>query len=238
MQDVLFIITARSGSKGIPNKNIKKLFGIPLLAIRGMSALSLTHKDNVWLSTDSKAYAQIGEEYGITVPFLRPDYLAGDTVPSSDVILHTMAHAVALGRQYKFIALLEPTSPFVYNEYLKKAIDALRNNMDASAIVATKKVESSSVFVQPKSKYLDVLAKNLNALKGIRRQDAQEEITPSGGFYISKWDTFLTHKTFYTDKTLSFMLPDECSLEIDSPIQFKWAEFLVQEKIVHINKII
>ncbi|MGB3947105.1 MAG: acylneuraminate cytidylyltransferase family protein [Bacteroidia bacterium] len=236
--DILFLIAARSGSKGVPNKNIRKLFGIPLLALRGLSALTITNKDNVWVSTDSEQYAAIAMEYGITVPFIRPDFLAADTSSSIDVVLHAIEHARKMGRKYNIIVLLEPTSPFIYKEHLSAAINTLRKEPDASAIVATKRVETATVFIQPETKFLNVLSKNISNLSKLRRQDFGNEVTPSGGFYISRWNDFIENKTFYTEKTLSYIVSEECSLEIDSPLQFKWAEFLVQEKIVDLSKII
>lgn len=238
MEDTLFLITARSGSKGVPHKNIKKLFGIPLLGIRGLSALQLSSPENVWLSTDSHEYAEIGRKYGIHIPFLRPEDLASDKATSSDVVLHAMQYASNMGRTYRYIALLEPTSPFVYTEHLCEAIQNLKDNKNADAIVATKKMETSSIFVQPDDQYLTVLAENLSQQKNIRRQDFRSEITPSGGFYISKWDNFLKNKTFYTAKTLSYKLPEECSLEIDSELQFAWATFLIERDLINKNKII
>jgi len=238
MEDVLFLIPARSGSKGVQDKNIKELFGIPLLAIRGLSALKLTAAEHIWLSTDSEHYAEIGRKYNITVPFIRPSNLADDTSTSADVVLHAMNFADQQGYAYKMVALLEPTSPFVYSAYLQEAIAELSANKDASAIVATKEVEVASTFIQPQSKYLDVLAENLRKAKTMRRQDFKNEITPAGGFYIAKWDHFLTHKTFYTDNTLSYLLPTENALEIDHMIQFHWAEYMVEKAIIDIKKII
>lgn len=238
MEDILFLIPARSGSKGVKDKNIRELFGIPLLAIRGMSALSFTAKEHVWLTTDSKEYAEIGSKYGLTVPFIRPETLASDHASSVDVILHAMEFAQSMGKSYKMIALLEPTSPFVYKEYLLDAIQQLQSDHNAAAIVATKKVETASIFVQPSTRYLATLAKNLMDAKAIRRQDFEMEITPSGGFYIAEWEHFLAHKTFYTEKTLSYLLPEQCALEIDNTIQFRWAEYLVEKEIVDFTKII
>lgn len=237
MVDVLFLIPARSGSKGVPNKNIRKLFNIPLLAIRGLTALKLTTCENVWLSTDSILYSQIAQQFGVTVPFMRPAYLSEDTASSADVVLHAMEYAEKIGKDYKYIALLEPTSPFVYEEDLKNAIEMLRNEENSSAIVAAKVVETNSIFIQKQTKYLDVLAENLKNREGLRRQDFISEVTPAGGFYISKWDEFKKYKTFYSSSTLSYILPEESSLEIDSIIQFHWAEFMVESNIIDKNKI-
>lgn len=238
MEDVLFLITARSGSKGFKNKNIKKLFGIPLIGIRGLSALKLTSSEHVWLSTDSSKYASIGEKYNIYIPFIRPNELASDFASSADVVIHAMNYAERIGKKYKYIALLEPTSPLVYTDFLKDAILKLKSDQTSTAIVATKKVEVSSIFTQKNNQFLTELADKLQNISKLRRQDFEDEITPAGGFYISKWDDYLKNKTFYTSRTLSYNLPEECSIEIDNEIQYKWADFLVKKKFVDINKII
>lgn len=237
MEDVLFLITARSGSKGILNKNIKQLGGKPLLAYRIQTALKLTDKKNVWLSTDSEEYAQIGKQYGATVPFIRPEQLAKDDASSIDVVLHAMQYAESKGYKYSKIALLEPTSPFVYFEYIKKAIQKLNQTPKANAIVATKKTEVNTFFIQEDKAYLDVFSNRINDEKALRRQDFKDEITPSGGFYIANWNAFKCSKSFYTEKTLSFVLPEVCALEIDYPEQFLWAEFLIDKKIINVDRI-
>lgn len=237
MNDVLFLIAARSGSKGVPNKNIKKLGEKPLLAYRIQSALKLTEKKNIWLSTDSERYAQIGEQYGATIPFIRPEELAKDDASSIDVVLHAMQYAESKGHKYSKIALLEPTSPFVYSEYIKKAIEQLNKTSKANAIVATKKTEVNTFFIQENKEYLDVFSNKINNNNTLRRQDFKEEITPSGGFYIADWSSFKNNRNFYTKSTLSFVLPEICTLEIDYPIQFLWAEFLIEKKIVDLSKI-
>ena len=238
MDNVLFLITARSGSKGVKDKNIKEIFDIPLLAIRGLSALKLTSNENIWLSTDSKKYAEIGEKYNLSVPFLRPKELANDKCSSNDVVLHAMRFAKKLGKKFDFIALLEPTSPFVYYEDLKMAIEQLEKDTYAAAIIATKIVETSTVFVQKNTSYLSQLATNIDNLTSHRRQDVELEITPSGGFYISRWNDFLEKPTFYKQNTLSYILPDESCLEIDSEIQLEWAYFLAEKKIAQKDKIL
>ena len=237
LTDVLFLIVARSGSKGVPNKNIKNLNTLPLLAYRIKSANAISNVEHIWLSTDSQDYCDIALQYHVTIPFLRPISLSDDHSSSIDVVLHAMNHAKILGLKYNFIALLEPTSPFVYAHDLYKAIQQLRNSEEAKAIIATKIVETKSMFIQPESKYLDFLALKLESLKSTRRQDITSEITPSGGFYISKWNDFLKENTFYTEKSLSYILPEESSLEIDNPLQFAFADFLIEKQIIEPHKI-
>ena len=236
-QKILWLITARSGSKGIPNKNIKELLDLPLLAYKIKTALSISQSDNVWISTDSIEYANIAKVFGAHVPFLRPNELASDNASSMDVVLHAMEFAENIGKQYDYIGLLEPTSPFVYFNDLENAVIKLDKHDYAQAIVAVKESRPNTFFIQEESEFLDVFSKRLEDSKSLGRQFFKKEITPSGGFYISKWDAFKENKSFYTDKTLAFLLPEESTLEIDEIIDFDWAEFLVKYNKVDLKKI-
>jgi CMP-N,N'-diacetyllegionaminic acid synthase len=228
---VLWLITARSGSKSIPDKNIKVLGKQPLISYRIQSALSTKIDGDVWVSTDSEKYAEIAKEYGAEIPFLRPDYLSTDDASSMDVVLHAMEYASSLGKKYYFIGLLEPTSPFIQSSDLDKAIVLLSANESASAIVATKESRPNRIFIQKEDEYLSVLADNLKLYKKLGRQLFGKEITPSGGFYISKWDAFLESKSFYTKTTLSYLVDDISGLEIDEPLDWQFAEFIIRKHV-------
>jgi len=236
-EHILWLITARSGSKGISNKNIRKLNNIPLIAYRIKTALMLSSSENVWISTDSIDYAKIASEYGATVPFIRPVELASDNASSMDVVLHAMKFSENLGKKYDFIGLLEPTSPFVYFEDLKSAVNKLSNNEKADAIVAVKESRPNTIFIQEESEFLDEIYIKMKNTGSFARHNFKKEITPSGGFYISKWGAFLENKTFYTPKTLPYLLPDESTLEIDEVIDFDWAEFLTKTNKIDFKKL-
>lgn len=226
---VLWLITARSGSKSIPDKNIKILGEHPLISYRIQSAINTRVEGNVWVSTDSEKYAQIAKEYGAEIPFIRPDDLATDDASSIDVVLHAMDHASSLNKNYDFIGLLEPTSPFIQSSDLDKAIELLDINENASAIVATKESRPNRIFIQKEDDYLSELADNLKLYKKLGRQSFGKEITPSGGFYISKWADFLKNKSFYTTTTLSYLVDDISGLEIDEPLDWQFAEFIINK---------
>lgn len=205
---------------------------MPLLAYRIKNATAFAAGEDVWISTDSREYADIAEKYGAHVPFLRPEELSGDLAKSVDVVLHAMAWAEKQGRTYEAIGLLEPTSPFVPSRELSAAATELLSDQMADAMVAVRQVRPSTFYVQEEGPYLDVLAKNIRQAGVLRRQDEKREITPSGGFYIAKWDRFKTEKTFYTEKTRSWLLEDQHSLEIDEPMDWLWAQFLWEKKVV------
>lgn len=234
---ILWVIAARSGSKSIPNKNIKLLGGYHLIGYRIKSAIKTKFTKDVWVSTDSVLYAEISKNYGATIPFIRPKFLATDDASSVDVILHAMDFAEKNNLKYNYIGLLEPTSPFVDSQILNEAIVLLESNHNASAIIATRESKPNSIFVQKDSEFLDLLSQNLKSISIMGRQSFDKEVTPSGGFYISKWNDFINNKTFYSEKTLNFLVDDLSGLEIDEPIDWHFAEFIVEKKIFDLKKI-
>lgn len=231
MKKILWLITARSGSKSIPDKNIKLLGDHPLISYRIKSAIKTQTLGDVWVSTDSEKYAEISKQYGAEVPFIRPSDLATDEASSIDVVVHAMNHASELNKKYDYIGLLEPTSPFIQSSDLDNALDLLINNKFASAIVATKESRPNRIFIQKEDEYLSELADNLTFFKKLGRQSFNKEITPSGGFYISKWKDFLECKSFYTKKTLSYLVDDIAGLEIDEPLDWQFAEFIIKNYV-------
>ena len=230
-KEILWLVAARSGSKSIPNKNIKLLGDHPLLSFRIKSVLKSKFKHDLWISTDSKDYALIAKNYGADAPFLRPDELSNDNSSSIDVVLHAMNHAKNKGKEYDFIGLLEPTSPFIKTEDLDAALNLLQNDENATGIVAVKESRPNKIFIQKKSKYLTELSLNLDNLKKLTRQSFDKEITPSGGFYISRWDSFISYKSFYNKKTLAYEVDEISGIEIDEPIDWDFAEFIFKNKL-------
>ena len=170
---ILWLVAARSSSKSIPDKNIKLLGGLPLLAYRIKSVLSFAAKEDIWISTDSEHYAEIAKAYGATVPFIRPKALASDTAASVDVVLHAMDHADSLGKKYTGIGLLEPTSPFVSAANIEEAVNILCSEPEAENIVAVRHVrygkgstscrEKTGLFENP---LFFMRLKNLIVLRG------------------------------------------------------------------------
>jgi CMP-N,N'-diacetyllegionaminic acid synthase len=231
---VLWLITARAGSKGIPDKNIKLLGGIPLLAYRIKSALAISNSEDVIVSTDSEKYACISKSFGASVPFLRPSELALDTSKSEGAVSHAIDWAESQGRRYDAIGLLQPTSPFIKASHLLEAANNLfTKDSEAESIVSVRDVKPSSFLVQQDDRYLSVIAERISGLTTARRQDFPKEITPSGGIFIAKWEVYKEKRTFYTDKTLSYSLPDVYGIDIDEPLDFLWAEFLIEKNIVN-----
>ena len=118
----LVIIPARSGSRGIPGKNIKLLGDKPLIQYSIDAAIKVFNKEDILVSTDSKEIKVIAENCGLNVPFLRPDELATDFTSSQDVILHAIDYTQQCGQNYDTVVLLQPTSPFRNAQHIEEAI--------------------------------------------------------------------------------------------------------------------
>jgi CMP-N,N'-diacetyllegionaminic acid synthase len=227
---ILWLIPARSGSKSIPNKNITLLDGIPLLAHRINTAIKSNYPEEIWISTDSEEYALVAKKYGAAAYFLRPKELALDDSSSVDVVLHAMKYANENLFSFDLIGLLEPTSPFITKNHLNEAIEKLVKNSNADSIIAVKESRPNTIFIQEDTLYLKELARKINGLNKIGRQKFKKQITPSGGFYISRWNSFLKNKSFYTHKTISMLVDEISGLEIDEPIDFEFANFIISKK--------
>jgi N-acylneuraminate cytidylyltransferase len=118
---VVALIPARSGSKRVPDKNIRQLAGHPVIAYSIAAAIQSGIFAAVIVSTDSERYAAIARHYGAEVPFLRPDEIAGDHSPDIEWVEYTLKRLAAEGRSYDCFSILRPTSPFRLPETIQRA---------------------------------------------------------------------------------------------------------------------
>ena len=123
----LGVITARSGSKGIRDKNIRNLDGKPLIAYTIESARNSIYIDEVMVSTDSENYADISRKFGASVPFLRSEKNSTDTAKSVDVLLEVLDEYKKVGQEFDNVVLLQPTSPLRTYKSINSAFDRARN---------------------------------------------------------------------------------------------------------------
>ena len=132
---IISIITARSGSKGLRDKNIKRLKGLPLLAHTVLAAKKSKKIDRVILSTDSELYGKIGKRYGAEVPFLRPKRLATSKAHHPDVVNHAVNFIEKKENIFfDFFIIFQPTSPFRNSKHIDNAISKFLNENNTSLI--------------------------------------------------------------------------------------------------------
>lgn len=224
---VLAIIPARGNSKGIPGKNIKLLGGKPLILWTIEAAKESKFIDRIIVSTDSEEIAGVAREYGAEVPFMRPSKLASDEASGADVILHALRWFEKNNINYNFFILLQPTSPLRNSEHIDRALDELIKKPEAQALVSVKIAEESPYWM----KEIDGQGFLKNLLSETKqypnRQDLPKVYILNGAIYISKWDIFLEDKSFFKRKCLPYIMDEKSSLDLDTPLDWKLAEVLL-----------
>jgi CMP-N,N'-diacetyllegionaminic acid synthase len=219
---VLALIPARSGSKGVPDKNTRLLAGRTLLEYAAAAAVASGVIDRVVLSTDSDRIAAEGRRVGVEVPFVRPADLAHDDTPMFPVIEHALDALEKDGWLADIIVLLQPTSPLRRPEHIRDAVWELRDS-GADSVVTV--VEVPRHFSPDYVMRVDGgrLESFLPEGKGVtRRQDARSAFARDGTVYAFWHRTVRERHNIYGDDCRPLVLPAEDVITIDSPSD--WAE--------------
>jgi CMP-N,N'-diacetyllegionaminic acid synthase len=231
--DVLGLITARGGSKGIPRKNMAILAGKPLIAWTIEAALHSHKLGRVIVSTDDPEIAQVSREWGAEVPFMRPPELAQDDSPHIAVVLHTV-HWVASqqGTVPDYVMLLQPTSPLRSSVDIDAVIGlALEKNADSIVSVClTREHPYLSKTVTPDGRLLDLVPKPKGYLQ---RQDLPPVYSLNGAIYLARCDTLLERETFYTGRTFAYIMPPERSLDVDTYWDLYLVDLILKDALRH-----
>lgn len=220
---VLALVPARQGSKGLPGKNIRQLGGKPLLAWPIAAARGSRYVDRVVISTDSPEFAVLAVEAGAEAPFLRPAVLAGDTASSVDVILHAIDFLEASGERFEYVVLLEPTSPLTESSDIDRALEMLfaQRTVADSIVGITAHVSAHPAFAVSRASSGLIsphASPDFGALP--RRQDIAPLYALDGSLYASSVASIRERRSFYHDRTLSYVTPRWKSFEVDDLLDF------------------
>ena len=220
------IIPARSGSKGLKDKNIKLLSGKPLIAYSIESALESGLFDEVMVSTDSEQYAQIAREYGAKVPFLRSEKTASDTASTKDCIIEVLEMYCKMGASFDRIMILQPTSPLRRVEDIKQA-DKIYRDKGAKSVIGVCEVDHSPLWcnVLPENGSLDGF---INRGNGNRRQELDKYYRINGAIYLHDTKYYVENDYFYDETAFAYVMERKYSVDIDNEIDFKLAEFMME----------
>ena len=222
---ILGIITARGGSKGLPRKNLKPLCGKPLIAWTIEQALASKYLDKVIVSTEDEEIAEISKQFGAEVPFMRPKELATDEAKSVDVALHSINFLESIGEHFNIIVLLQPTSPLRTPEDIDKAIESFSENSCESLVSVCEAPHSLFWSFDIKGGYLEPFLGKEYLNK--RRQDLPKLYLPNGAIYISTKDSIEKNRGFFPDNTHPYLMSPEQSIDVDTELEFKNAEYLL-----------
>lgn len=229
---ILAIIPARGGSKGVPRKNIKDLNGKPLIAYSIDVAKESKYIDRIVVSTEDEEIAEVSKKFGAEVPYLRPLKLAKDDSPTVDCIIN-MVTWLKENENYipDYVCLLQCTSPLRESKDIDGTIEkAIGENVDGAISVCEAEVNPywTNIFDDDKLKYFIEEGKKIT-----RRQDLPKVYSMNGAVYVMKTDVLLDKKTFETDNITGYVMSSENSIDIDTNLDFKFAELLMKERENH-----
>ncbi|MCC8421892.1 cytidylyltransferase domain-containing protein, partial [Photorhabdus thracensis] len=216
MQKKIAIIPARSGSKGLRNKNILMLLDKPLIAYTIEAAINSAIFDRVIVSTDSYEYKDIAEKYGAEV-IIRSEELSSDTATTYMVIEDVLSKI----NDFDYFVLLQPTSPFRNDTHIKEAINFFENNQKANFLVSVKESEKSSDLIKPIDN--DLSLKFFESDYSNYRRQNRKEYTPNGAIFIANKSNYLEKKQFFGKDSFAYIMSKKDSVDIDDKLDFEFA---------------
>lgn len=229
MFQTFIIIPARSGSKGIIDKNIKLLGGRPLLQWT-TDAINIAQPENALaiLSTDSAHYAEIGQRLGVKTPFLRPAECAGDRASALQVIEHALDwFQNAYGYLPEQTMWLQPTSPFRSPTIIQQALTMMIEHQ-VDAVIGCKEIHRDlTTLFHCEDGFLSALENSKPSQSS--RQQIRPLLTPNGAMYLCKSAYLLAQQSFYPQKTAPLIMNAIRSLDIDTDEDWAMAEAFIKQ---------
>jgi len=227
--EILAVIPGRKGSKGVINKNIRKINNKPLISYSIEAALNSKHIKRVVVSSDSEEILEIANSYNVE-SIERPEYLAQDDSSTIDVIKHVL-NVVNQTKDYfpEILMLLQPTSPLRDANDIDSAVKMFLEDDSADSLISVSKFNHNPFWsFKIEDKFLSP-AFNEEFLNK-RRQELPELFLPNGAIYIIKTSELLEKNSFYVEKTKPFLMSEEKSLDIDTELDLKLVKCLINDK--------
>jgi len=223
---VLGLINARGGSKGIPNKNVKEIAGKPLIAWTIEAAAQSNKFEDIVVSTDDVDIATVAKVYGASVPFMRSAQLAADETPGIDPVLDALERLPG----FDAIMLMQPTSPLRNSADIVACINyAESKNVNSIVSVCESHYHPNWMF---SITYDNVLKSYGEEKISSRRQDLKALYSINGAMYFGLVDWLRDQRSFIDDHTHAYIMPPERSIDIDTPLDWKFAELLLGESLL------
>lgn len=219
------IIPARSGSKGLRDKNIIDLNGKPLMAYSIDASIKSKCFESVIVSTDSKKYGDIAAHYGAEVMY-REKSLSNDTATTYMVIEDILKH---ISRSIDYFVLLQPTSPMRTEKHIKEAVELFEQHYtEFDFLVSVKEAELASVLVKPIEE--DGSLKHFDTDFSNYRRQKYNDYSPNGAIFIAKPSAYLKQKHFFGVRSIAYKMKREDSVDIDNRIDYELAKILIAER--------
>lgn len=227
---VVALVPARGGSKGIPRKNLIPVLGKPLLAYTADAALKSKKIAEVFLSTDDLEIARVGAELGLSVPFIRPEELAGDNIKMIDVISHFCVFCEKKEISFDVLVLLQATSPLRRTQDIDACLDLYRS-AGTDSVVSVEKVPHnfipSSIYKMSKSSYLKKIT---DGTENYLRQEKPVYFARNGPAIVVTTPKLIQEGHLYGSQLKGFEMSALRSIDIDTE-----EDLLILESILSRN---
>lgn len=222
----LFLIPARAGSKGIIKKNTRVIGGKPLVIHSLLLARKFAEDADICLSTDDEDVIKAAKIESYTVPFIRPNELAGDDTGMREVILHAIDYYTKAGQTYDCLVLLQPTSPFRQFEHLKEALEIYSNSLDMVVSVSESKANPYFVLYEENSEGYLIKSKTGNF---VSRQKSPKVWQLNGAVYVINVNSIKEKPVAEFKRIRKVIMEQLHSVDLDSEIDWKLAVLLNEE---------
>jgi len=229
---VLAVIPARGGSKGVPRKNIRPVGGKPLIAYTIEPALAVKNRlHRLIVSTDDAEIADVAMRYGAEAPFLRPADLGGDRVPMVPVLQHAVRKIEEMdGIHLDWVLLLQPTCPFRAPQDIQTALD-LAEAGGCDSVISVVRVLAHHPILMKKIEQDQLLPFMIEEKEGTRRQDyTPAAYMRNGSIYLTRCDNLMENNSIWGQIIRPYIMPEERSVNVDSEMDMKLVEFMIQER--------
>lgn len=224
----LCVIPARSGSKGLKDKNILELCGKPVLTYTIAACIQSEIFEDVYVATDSEKYAEIAIKYGAQVPFLEPSELAQDNIPSLDPVLYFYDK---LGKDYDYIWCMQPTSPLRSSKDIIDAYNIICKDKDCEFVLGTTIIDPHYFHWALKDQANGRAELYFGREVLVDRSELSDIVyRPNGAIKVGRTRSILRERNFFGNNIRRIEMPEERSIHIRSQYDFDLCSFLMEQK--------
>lgn len=227
---MLAIIPARKGSKGLPNKNIKRIKNKPLISYTIEAALKSKKIDNIFISTNDKRIISIAKNYKLNIPFMRPDELATDNSPAIKTYLHTIKKLEKIYKKnIKNFVVLLPTSPLRSTKDIDNSIE-LFFKKKANSVISMSEANHPVHWhknLKGEGKINSLFKNNLSTMN---RQKLKKTYIPNGSIYVFDYNFLKKKMNYYGHKSYAYIMPKLKSYDIDDFEDFEIVKYILSNK--------
>lgn len=230
MSKILCTICVRGGSKGVKNKNIRPLNGLPLIAHTIKQAQESKLFEHIVISTDSDDIANVATKFGAEVFFKRSKELSSDSAAKIPVIKDAFIRSeIYYNTKFDYLIDLDATAPLRSSSDIIKAFEQFKKDDNDILITGVKSRRSPYFNLVEIVDNKVVLSKALK-IPIVRRQDAPKCYDMNASIYIWKRESILNENSLFADKTGLYEMSEESMFDIDSELDFEFVEFLLKRK--------